>query len=99
VLLKLAAFLDRGPDLISAKDMEDLVFMAVEVDDLSGQVHSAGLSPAVEAQWREVFVQQNIDVEYLPELVEYHIHPTDSGRRDRAVATLSALAKGTVAVP
>ena len=97
VLLKLAAFLDRGPDLISAKDMEDLVFMAVEVDDLSGQVHRAGLSPAVEAKWREVFVQQNIDVEYLPELVEYHT--TDSGRRARAVATLSALAKGTVAVP
>jgi hypothetical protein len=99
VLLKLAAFLDRGPDLISAKDMEDLVFMAVEVDDLSDQVRRAGLSSAVEAQWREVFVRHSINVADLLDLVEYHLHPEDGGRRDRAVATLAALAKGTVANP
>jgi predicted nucleotidyltransferase len=99
VLLKLAAFLDRGLDLISGKDMEDLVFMAIEVDDLAEQVSAAGLAATIAAQWREVFRKHGIDTADIPDIVDFHLHPDDVGRRDRAVTTITALATADVARP
>ena len=94
VVLKLAAFLDRGTDLMSAKDMEDLVFMAVEVDDLSQQVSNAGLSSVVGSLWQDAFRKHRIDATFIPDIVEYHLHADDAGRQGRVVAILGALANG-----
>jgi hypothetical protein len=97
VVLKLSAFLDRGPDLMSGKDMEDLVFIAVEIEDLSDQVRNAGLSEPVASLWQRAFSKHSVDDGAIPEIVEYHLHPGDAQRSGTAIATLVALATGAVA--
>lgn len=91
LVLKLAAFLDRGRDLISAKDMEDIVYLAVELDDLPSQVAAAGLAADVAGLWQKVFSKHQIDATYLPDVIDAHVHPVDSARRDHALGTLAAL--------
>jgi len=95
VVLKLAAFLDRGEDLVSSKDVEDLVCMAVEVDDLAEQVAAGGLSIAVSSLWRDAFEKHQVDATYIPDIVEAHLHSADADRRDRVETILGCLASGS----
>jgi hypothetical protein len=92
VVLKLTAFLDRGEDLISAKDMEDIVCIAIEVDDLVDQVDAARLTSAIESLWRDVFKKHSADVTYIPDVVDAHLHREDRDRRERAIEILRSLA-------
>jgi predicted nucleotidyltransferase len=94
-VLKLAAFLDRGQDLVSSKDIEDVVCIAVEVDDLAEQVARAGLAAAVSSLWADAFGKHKVDASYIPDLVESHLHSADSDRRDRAETILALLVSGS----
>jgi hypothetical protein len=91
VVLKLAAFLDRGEDLVSSKDVEDLVCIAVEVDDLAEQVTAAGLRGAVSSLWQDAFRKHQVDASYLADLVESHLHSADADRRNRVEEILRVL--------
>jgi hypothetical protein len=93
LLLKLEAVIDRGPDLLSSKDLEDVVYVAVEVDDLVAQVEAAGLAVPVAETWGRVFSKHQISAESLPEIVAAHIHRDDGGREDAALRTLVDLAR------
>jgi hypothetical protein len=99
VVLKLAAFMDRGADLVAAKDIEDLVCIAVEVDDLGDQVAAAGLGAAVSSLLKDAFSKHQVDATYVPDIVEYHLRPEDADRRDRVVAILHTLASGSAVAP
>jgi predicted nucleotidyltransferase len=91
VALKLEAFIDRGEDLLSSKDIEDLVCIAVELDDLVEQITAAGLSEAVQSLWQEAFSKHQVDASYIPEIVTFHLHPPNADRRDQAEAILGLL--------
>jgi hypothetical protein len=92
LLLKLAAFMDRGEDLASAKDLEDIVCLATEVDNLAARVEAAGLRDDVAASFQAALAKHQADVSHVPDIVAFHLHPLDAHRRDLAVATLTALA-------
>lgn len=94
VMLKLTAFIDRGEDLVSSKDIEDLVCIAVEVDDLAEQVVSSGLAESASSLWQQVFEKHRIDATYVSDIVDFHLHSADVDRRERAKAILGALASG-----
>jgi predicted nucleotidyltransferase len=97
VVLKLAAFLDRGEDLISSKDIEDLVCIAVEVDDLAEQVTAAGLRATVASLWQDVFGEHQVDATYIGDLVASHLHPSDADRSALVEKIIGALVGGSVA--
>jgi hypothetical protein len=99
VLLKLEAFVDRGEDLTSSKDIEDLVCIAIEVDDLAEQVAGAGLSAAVSSLWQAALRKHQADASYIGDLVASHLHASDADRRDRAEVILGSLVSGSLAIP
>jgi hypothetical protein len=90
---KLVAFEDRGEDPQSSKDAEDIVTLAVEVDDLVAEVRNANLKQEVASLWAEALKKHGIAVDDLADLVDWHLHPDDRKHRARAVATLVSLAR------
>jgi hypothetical protein len=96
VVLKLSAFLDRGEDFISSRDIEDLICIAAEIDDLVDQVAREGLGAPVSSLWQEALQKHQIDASYLADIVEAHLHRADSDRRDRVEFIIRALVSGTL---
>ncbi len=97
VMLKLAAFLDRGQDFVSSKDVEDLICIAVEVDDLAEQVADAGIGAEMSSLWRDAFRKHQVDLTFIPDIIEAHFHPADADRRARVQTIVGSLARGAVA--
>ena len=84
---------------MSAKDIEYLVCIAVEVDDLVEQVAAAGLGATIYSLLQDAFSKHQVDATYIPDVVQYHLHPDDADRRDRVVAILGALANDSAITP
>ena len=91
VALKLAAFLDRGSDFVSAKDMEDIVFVAAEVADLGADVKASGIGGEIQALWGAAFEKHHLSVADLPDIVDSHLGSQERSRLTHVVATLRAL--------
>jgi predicted nucleotidyltransferase len=90
--LKLQAFLDRGNDFASAKDMEDIVFVAAEVPDLVDDVEASRIAGEIRALWNEAFEKHNLSLADLPDIVDGHIGSQERARMHEVIATLQALA-------
>jgi hypothetical protein len=88
---KVVAFANRGPDAQSSKDVEDIVTLAVEVDDLVEQVDREGLRPEVAVLWKASLAKYGLDSPDMADIVEWHLHQDDRAGFDRIVATLTAL--------
>jgi len=86
---KLTAFIERGPDEMSA-DAEDIVTLAVEVQDLAAQVSLAGIADEVRELWGRA--RERFDLSTVSDLVDYHIHPLEVEHLDRVRETLTGLA-------
>ncbi len=93
--LKLSAFIDRGADVLSSKDMEDIVFLAVEVDGLVAQVESAGIGDDVRRLWHKALAKHQLDERDLPDLVDAHLGAEDRICRDEVVEVLRILVGST----
>ena len=91
---KLVAFADRGEDIQSSKDAEDIVALAVEVPTLIAQVVAAGLKTEVAELWRRVSEKFQFDAEDIPDFVDCHLHREDEKHRQRVIDTIVALWKG-----
>lgn len=92
VALKLQAFLDRGDDFVSAKDMEDVVFVAAEVPRLVEDVEAFGIRDEIQALWAAALEKHNLSIADLPDIVEAHIGPQERPRVGEVIATVQALA-------
>ena len=92
VALKLMAFLDRGSDFLSAKDMEYIVFVAAEQPDLVDDVTACGIESDIQALWSAAFSKHHVSVADLPDIVDAHIGSQERSRITAVVATLRALA-------
>lgn len=90
--LKLQAFLDRGDDFVSAKDVEDIVFVAAEVPGLVEDVEALGIRDEVQALWAAALEKHNLSIADLPDIVESHIGAQERPRAPEVIATLQALA-------
>jgi len=90
--LKLVAFLDRGGDFVSAKDMEDIVFVAAEVPRLAEDVEASGIGDDIRVLWAAAFEKHHLAVEDFPDIVDSHIGPQERPRMNDVIATLQALA-------
>jgi predicted nucleotidyltransferase len=90
--LKLQAFLGRGDDFVSAKDMEDVVFVAAEVPGLVEDVETFGIRDEIQALWAAAFEKHNLSIADLQDIVDAHIGPQERPRMREVVATLQALA-------
>ncbi len=64
--LKLVAFLDRGADFISAKDMEDIVFVAAEVPTLVADVEGSGIRDEIQLLWSAALEKHHLSVADMP---------------------------------
>jgi len=93
--LKLSAFIDRGTEVLSSKDMEDIVFLAVEVDDLVAQVEAAGIGHEVRRLWHRALTKHHLDERDLPDVVDAHLGAEDRIRRDEVLGVLRALVDPT----
>jgi hypothetical protein len=91
---KLVAFEDRGPSPLESRDAEDIVALAIEIPDLCERVSAEKLVAEIAGLWRAVFATYGISLEDLPEIVDSHLHRDDEAERDRAIAALTALARG-----
>jgi hypothetical protein len=89
------AFIDRGADVLSSKDMEDIVFLAVEVDDLVAQVEAAGIGHEVRRLWHRALTKHHLDERDLPDVVDAHLGAEDRIRRDEVLGVLRALVDPT----
>lgn len=92
VALKLVAFLDRGSDFGSAKDMEDIVFVAAECPNLLEDVQAAGIGPEIQALWTEALAKHNLSLADLPDVVDSHIGADERPRMDDVIMIIRALA-------
>jgi hypothetical protein len=88
---KLAAFEDRGPDPLESKDLEDIVALAVDVDDLPQQVAEEGIGDEVAELWARAFRKYAVTIDNLPDVVDGHLAPADAPHRSRIIAVLLAL--------
>lgn len=95
IALKLVAFLDRGADFISAKDMEDVVFVATEVPRLVDDVDASGIREEIRALWAAALAKHHLLVVDIPDIVDSHIGRQERPRKAEVVATLRELALGT----
>jgi predicted nucleotidyltransferase len=93
--LKLSAFIDRGADVLSSKDMEDIVFLAVEVDGLVAQVETAGIGHELRRLWHKALAKHQLDERDLRDVVDAHLGKEDRIRRDEVVGILRSLAGPT----
>jgi hypothetical protein len=94
LVTKLVAFEDRGEDPQSSKDAEDIVTLAVEVDDLVAQLRTAKLRHEVAALWTKALGKHGMTTDDLEDLVDWHLHRDDRTHRERTVATIVSLALG-----
>ena len=90
--LKLVAFLDRGPDFTSAKDMEDIVFVATEVVGLVEDVDASGIRDELQSLWAAAFAKHHLSPADLPDIVDSHIGAQERSRIADVIATLQDLA-------
>lgn len=97
--LKLAALRDRGPDMFSAVDAEDIVTLAIEVPDLVTQVLQSGVGADVASLWRAVFLKLGASPTDIPDIVDAHLHRDDASLRGQAIETLRALVAATPTGP
>jgi hypothetical protein len=67
---KLMAFEDRGPDVRSSVDCEDIVALAVEIEDLLGLVDAEGMRADVAELWKRVFDKYAFGVDDLTDVVD-----------------------------
>jgi len=92
VALKLMAFLDRGTDFLSAKDMEDIVFVAAEVPGLVAEVDAAGIGTEIQALWTAALAKHNLNAADLLDVVDSHLAGDERMRLTDVVATIRTLA-------
>ncbi|MBX3219002.1 MAG: hypothetical protein KF795_00705 [Labilithrix sp.] len=91
---KLVAFEDRGPDVQSSVDCEDIVALAAETADLVSLVDAEGIREDVAALWKRVFDKYGFGVDDLSDVVDGHLDFREDEHRRRVVETLRALARG-----
>jgi hypothetical protein len=91
---KLVAFADRGPDAQSSKDAEDIVALAVEVDNLVEQVDAEGMRPDVADLWGHALKKYGLADRDVPDLVDWHLDPRETAHRERVVEVLIQLVTG-----
>jgi hypothetical protein len=89
---KLVAFTGRGPDAQSSKDLEDIVALAVEVEDLREQVEHEGIGGEIGRLWSAGFERYSLNLDDLPDMVDSHLHRDDRAHRERVLAALKELA-------
>jgi hypothetical protein len=94
IALKLAAFLDRGEDFLSSKDMEDIVFAAAEVRGLIGEIESAGIASAIGELSRNALAKHRLSDADLRDVVDAHLGREERPRIDEVVETLRLLVTG-----
>jgi|HubBroStandDraft_1064217.scaffolds.fasta_scaffold198072_1 predicted nucleotidyltransferase len=92
--MKLEAFKDRGPDAQSSKDAEDIVSLAVEIEDLIAQVDAEGLRPNIAELWASVLNEHGFASRDLADFVDWHLDRRESEHRDRVIDALAALVRG-----
>lgn len=92
VVLKLAAFMDRGDDFLSSKDMEDIVFVAAEVPDLIAEIEAAGLRGEIATLWMRALTKHHLSPGDLMDVVDAHLGPHERPRQAAVVAVVKALA-------
>ena len=91
---KLVAFEDRGPDVQSSVDCEDIVALAAETADLVSLVHAEGMRADVATLWKRVFDKYGFGVDDLSDVVDGHLDFREDKHRRRVVETLKASARG-----
>ncbi len=91
---KLVAFESRAPDVRSSVDCEDIVALAVEVDDLVSLVDAADVRADIAALWKRVFEKYRFGIDDFPDVVDGHLDRRDAHCRGRVVEALEALARG-----
>jgi hypothetical protein len=91
---KLVAFEDRGEDAQSSTDAEDIIALAVEVEDIVARVNAAGIRGEIAELWRLAMEKYGIDADALADLVDWHLDPRDREHRPRVVAAVVELARG-----
>ncbi len=91
VATKLVAFADRGPDILESRDAEDIVAVAVEIENLVEQVSAEGISAEIADLWVAVFNKYKFDTRDMPDFVDSHLHRDDQKHRTRVAGTLTAL--------
>jgi hypothetical protein len=91
LVTKLVALADRNEEVLSSKDAEDIVTLAVERPILVAEVVDAGLQNDVRDLWDSVGTRFRITRDDLPEFVDWHLHPDEIQHRERVVDTLRGL--------
>jgi predicted nucleotidyltransferase len=91
---KLVAFEDRGPDVRSSVDCEDIVTLVVEIEDLLALVDAEGMRADVAVLWKRIFAKYAFGIDDLPDVVDGHLDAREREHRARIVQTLEALARG-----
>ena len=97
--LKLVAFLDRGDDFISAKDMEDIVFVAAEVPDLVADVDASELRNEIQLLWTAALEKHHLSAADMPDIVDSHLGREERPRMGEVIATLNLLVNGLPSPP
>jgi hypothetical protein len=92
--MKLEAFGDRGPDAQSSKDAEDIVSLAVEIEDLVAQVDAEGLRGDIAELWTHVLKKHGIATQDLPDFVDWHLDRRECDHRQRVLEAIVALVGG-----
>jgi hypothetical protein len=88
---KLVAFKDRGQDAQSSKDHEDIVALAVEVEDIREQVERERIGGEIGRLWWDGFERYSVKLDDLPDVVDFHLHHDDRGHRARVIEILTEL--------
>lgn len=91
---KLVAFEDRGPDVQSSVDCEDIVSLAAETADLVSLVDAERIRADIAALFEKVFDKYDFGVDDLSDVVDGHLDFREDVHRQRVVDTLRALAGG-----
>jgi len=91
---KLEAWCDRGEDVRSDKDAEDIVALATEVLNLADLVQHEGIAAGISALWHSALDARGLTLDHMPDLVSWHLHPIDAAEGDRVVASLLRCARG-----
>ncbi len=91
LVTKLLALEDRGDDILSSKDAEDIVALAVERENLVSEVADAGLQSDIRDLWDAVGAKFKFSQNDIPEFVDYHLHPDEHEHHDRVVETVQIL--------
>ncbi len=89
LMTKIEALSDRGEDLMSSVDAEDIVTLAVEVPDLFLQVEKEGLVAQVPAEIAKV--RKRYSKLSAEELLEFHLDAKDRPQTGRVRETLEKL--------